>query len=146
MFNFIASGYWEVREGTATFIDKNAQPITQELDLKDIYAEKQFSYSCSKLTIRSKVEDKQIQLTFDGFQLQPFANPSNRKGNTVHYIFADSSDCEPWMTLGLWMGLITLFWFTTIIFIGVYALSTVSSPDRFENPKAKTLIITNVDE
>ena len=89
----------------------------------------------------------QISINFHRFQLQPFRNPRN--SDHVHqkqYVFTESFDCQVWFTLPLWMGVITLAVLFAILFIGVYYVSIINTPDRFENPKGKPLIIANVDE
>lgn len=76
-------------------------------------------------------------LTFRRFQVQPFANEGK---------FVESSDCSVWFTLPIWMSLIIILILLTILYSGVSALVSITTPDRFENPKNRPLVITNFDE
>ncbi|XP_054153340.1 uncharacterized protein LOC128952041 [Oppia nitens] len=137
------SDYWFVSSGNLTY--KN---IVYTMDFRSVAAETIFSYSCGQLVVwgRTGPTDKTgLILKFSRFQLQPFTGPETvgpRKG----YIFTDGYHCETWMTLPLWMGLLTLILLFAILFFGIYFISIVNTPDRFENPKGKPLIISNLDE
>ncbi|CAG2109580.1 unnamed protein product [Medioppia subpectinata] len=135
-------GYWRVTKGSA-FIQTSKSSDEFTLDVNEITAGDKFSYSCSQLKIASKntSNSAQIRLKFSEFQLQPFENPVNKK-----IVFTSSESCEVWMTLPLWMGLITLSLLTVILLLGLYLLYRVATPDRFENPKGKPLIVAAADE
>ncbi|XP_054169263.1 uncharacterized protein LOC128966437 [Oppia nitens] len=150
----IRNGFWRISNGLAFVTLPSKEEIKYELRVNEITAEDMFSYSCSQLKISSLVNDEsskyaftQLILKFKNFQLQPFDNPLNKMSNNkVKYVFTASSDCQVWMSLPLWMGFFTLILFTIILLIGVYFLWRINSPDRFENPKGKPLIISSSDE
>ncbi|CAG2111623.1 unnamed protein product, partial [Medioppia subpectinata] len=140
------SNYWNIKYANVTYksSDTATPDVYDMLTAGDITAEYNFGFSCTKLTIQSpslddkgaKVE-KRIALTFSRFQLQPFLSKK---------IFTESFNCETWMTMPLWMGLLTLIMLFTILFVGVYFVSIVNTPDRFENPKSKPLMINTSED
>ncbi|CAG2180917.1 unnamed protein product, partial [Oppiella nova] len=134
-------GYWFVSKGTAV-VGSARDNQDYELNVNGITAANKLSYSCSNLKIDGLDDVEDISIVFNKFQLQPFENPVNPK----KYIFTDSDACEVFMTVPLWMGLLTISLFLIILLLGLYMLWRVSPPDRFENPKGKALILTTVDE
>jgi len=112
-----------------------------------------FSRSCGKekfFLTREDTTDPKVKktitavLSFDRFQLQPFVRDEVTDFSKIK--FNASSDCATWFTLPLISALIVVLILLSILYSGVTALMSISTPDRFENPKGKGLIITNFDE
>ncbi|KAF7491570.1 hypothetical protein SSS_10268 [Sarcoptes scabiei] len=103
-----------------------------------------FSFSCSSKLYRLYLNNNRsleyADLIFDRFQMQPFVDPKSEN------IFEESYDCAVWFTLPIFSSLIIILLLVLILFIGIRALISIETPDRFENPKSKGLIITGADE
>ena len=61
-------------------------------------------------------------------------------------MFEKSFDCAVWFTLPIISSLIVSLLLILILFFGIRAVMSISTPDRFENPKSKGLILGAVDE
>ncbi|XP_067684573.1 V-type proton ATPase subunit S1-like [Haliotis asinina] len=99
-----------------------------------------FSYHCSDLTLSplNMTKGKEYApLKFDGLQFQPFGV---RNGQ-----FSDAWDCVGFFTTPIFMGLVPVLIFTIILFMGMYMISQLSTMDRFDDPKGKTITV-NVNE
>lgn len=68
-------------------------------------------------------------------QIQP-----HKKGD-VNEVFDDSFDCVTFFTIPIWMGIVVSLLFIVITNIGVYALFSVRTMDRFDDPKGKTITV-----
>lgn len=142
-FKLFHGGYWQLDETS-----KNSKVIYQNdytfiLDGNSINAGHGFSYSCNELNVRSqKVIDARsenpvtLRLFLKRFQVQPYPE-MNKK-----LVFHDSFDCSTWFTIPLLSSLAVSILLTVILAIGVYALLMIKTPDRFENPKGKTITVT----
>ncbi|KAH9388764.1 V-type proton ATPase subunit [Tyrophagus putrescentiae] len=125
----------EATIGTEEYVTKN----------QVISVSKSFSFSCQKYEIKlvpkkeKSGQYESVHVTLEGFQVQPFHNGTKMR-------FLDSDDCAVWFTLPIWSSLIVTLLLVTILYFGIIALMSISTPDRFENPKGRTLIITNFDE
>lgn len=75
------------------------------------------------------------------FQIQPFFNSEDKEVK-----FKENSNCAVWFTIPMWSGLIVILILIAILYSGIMALMSIITPDRFENPKGRQLIITNVEE
>lgn len=108
----------------------------------DVTAGHSFSFSCSRLRLNSgrATLDRpwNVDLQIHRFQLQPFNGTGRR-------VFEDSFDCATWFTIPLWTGFLVTLLFTAILSFGVFALLEIKTPDRFENPKGKTITVTATD-
>lgn len=151
VFSLEKGSYWELLDGES----RNTQPKSKvvvynfnndgksiEFSLRptEITASDEHSFSCADLELRStKPKDQKytLILKLKRFQVQPFQLPDNKKK-----VFADSYDCSTWFTIPLWVGFLVTLFFTAILAFGVYALMDIKTPDRFENPKGKTITIT----
>ena len=145
-FSITEGGDWFLNENKSKIIISNSG---EAIDSKCLYfkdtgieAANQFSYSCSNLSVIMKDNSTPnveylIELKIRRFQVQPFSLPPEKK-----LVFADSFDCSTWFTIPLWVGLLVTLLFTSILATGVYALMGIKTPDRFENPKGKTITIT----
>ncbi|KAH9423442.1 V-type proton ATPase subunit [Dermatophagoides pteronyssinus] len=105
-----------------------------------------FSYSCSKKSYRLFINnsyvpgEKFVEIQFNRFQIQPFVRTKSLK------MFEKSFDCAVWFTLPIISSLIVSLLLILILFFGIRAVMSISTPDRFENPKSKGLILGAVDE
>nr|XP_027193736.1 uncharacterized protein LOC113788480 [Dermatophagoides pteronyssinus] len=105
-----------------------------------------FSYSCSKKSYRLFINnsyvpgEKFVEIQFNRFQIQPFVRSKSLK------MFEKSFDCAVWFTLPIISSLIVSLLLILILFFGIRAVMSISTPDRFENPKSKGLILGAVDE
>jgi V-type H+-transporting ATPase S1 subunit len=116
------------------------------LDSLDIGASYYFNYACSKPNALMYSEDRENQpiytLQFLNFQLQPFKYSSKNKKDE----FTDNvDDCVAFFSAGVWMALLTLLLFILIILSGVIMLSNMTTVNRFEDPRAKQLVIIPKD-
>ncbi|XP_062571633.1 V-type proton ATPase subunit S1-like [Saccostrea cucullata] len=126
------SGYWSVVEATLTLNDQ-----TNNISLDSVSAPKGFSYHCSSLGKAGNSTGANITVSFDGFQLQPFG--------VVNYQFSDGWDCVPFFTEVIWMGIISTAVLLLILLHGFSMLTSVTTQDRFDDPKGKTITV-NVNE
>lgn len=103
-----------------------------------------FSFSCSKLELMSHratiKKPRTLTLVISRFQLQPF-----RLTGKQDRVFEDSFDCATWFTIPVWTGFLVILLFTAILSFGVFALLDIKTPDRFENPKGKTITVSATD-
>ena len=127
------------------------------LHSKELQAPDGFSFSCARLELQSKIRlrvkeqveeskagktnkkekeeevvKESIRLHVDRFQIQPFNSEK---------VFASSFDCSTLFTIPQFAGLFSLFAFTFITAIGIYALSRIQAMERFDNLKNINLIV-----
>lgn len=101
-----------------------------------------FSYHCSSLSVQgyqneSDSKGDTVTLTFTEFQLQPF--------NIKKDQFSQAWDCVPFFTAGIWMGISVTIFIVAILFFGMTMLANITTQDRFDDPKGKTITV-NVSE
>lgn len=152
---YSASLEWQfdtLRDGDWYLNDKKSQIVLSGQDIQGTYkfqdseleAANQFSFSCSSFSVRSDNSSRNaenlMELRIKRFQVQPFTLDKELK-----MIFADSFDCSTWFTIPVWVGFLVTLLFTAILSFGVYGVMSIKTPDRFENPKGKTITITATD-
>lgn len=151
VFSLKKGSHWELLDGESRKTQPTSQVVVHNfandgksvpfsLRPTEISASDEHSFSCVDLELRStKPKDQKytLILKLKRLQVQPFKLPDNKKK-----VFADSYDCSTWFTIPLWIGFLVILFFTTILAFGVYALMDIKTPDRFENPKGKTITIT----
>jgi len=145
-------GWWDVESLT---LDATGPMITGEplnvnwtgalMQSVGIGASKYFNYACSKPLKMYYSTNKETgpiyTLEFMNFQLQPFTFTS-KSGDG----FSDNvDDCVAFFSAGVWMALCTLLIFVLVIISGVVMLSNMSTVNRFDDPKAKQLVIIPKD-
>jgi hypothetical protein len=110
-----------------------------EIELKNNYMEAPlgFSYSCGDLVLTAKNKSYDVTLVMKGFQVQPYE---------VKGVFSESFDCVPFFTIPIWMGIFVSIIFIVITNIGVYALFSVRTMDRFDDPKGKPITVGNTND
>ncbi|XP_015913429.1 V-type proton ATPase subunit S1 [Parasteatoda tepidariorum] len=97
-----------------------------------IEAPLKYSFNCGELKLKT-TNDTNVIITMQEFQVQPF--PTDSSG------FSESFDCVSFFTVPIWMGVFVSLLFIIIINIGVYALFSVHTMDRFDDPKGKTISV-----
>ncbi|GFR75725.1 V-type proton ATPase subunit S1 [Elysia marginata] len=104
-----------------------------------------YSYHCSRMkmyvdTIRHK-ELKDYEGTYvilNGLQMQPF--------NVQHDAFFNAQDCVGFFSRAIWMGIFSSLILLAILFFGVMMVLNLSTPDRFDDPKGKTIVIAQAED
>ncbi|CAH3039223.1 unnamed protein product [Porites lobata] len=86
-----------------------------------------YSYSCVNVTLSSGTSS----LIFSQFQVQPF----NVKNGTFAYAY----DCTGFFTIPIFMGLIVVGVLLIILFVGILAMFSLTTMDRFDDPKGPTI-------
>lgn len=66
--------------------------------------------------------------------MEPFTKNSTRT-------FSEASDCVGWYTGPIWSGLIVSFILVMILTYGIGMMSYVTTMDRFDDPKGKTMTV-----
>ena len=99
---------------------------------KSIGAPMKFSYHCPG-RIAFVDPDNMIELTMFDIQIQP---------TTLNAKFSDAYDCITFTTVPIWSGLLVSFTVIVGLFIGIGALASIKTMDKFDNHKTKQLCIT----
>nr|KAG5711488.1 hypothetical protein BaRGS_025915 [Batillaria attramentaria] len=78
-----------------------------------------------------------------------FFNASYSNGSAYAYLTSISfclltmklDDCTGWFTTAIWMGIIPVALNIIVLLLGMYMIASLSTNDRFDDPKGKTLTI-----
>ena len=137
--------HWHLDEnGTEVTVTIGEKKARLSLRNTHVTAGSRFSFSCSRLLLKSPRASFDtpwsLEMKIHRFQLQPFKTDDTEKG-----VFADSFDCSTWFTIPVWTGFLILLFFTAILAFGIFALLEIKTPDRFENPKGKTITVSATD-
>ncbi|GFO21779.1 V-type proton ATPase subunit s1 [Plakobranchus ocellatus] len=104
-----------------------------------------YSYHCSSMKLYvDNIRDESLKsfkhtfVELDGFQMQPF----NIQGNA----FFNAQDCVGFFTRGIWMGIFTSIILLSILMFGTLMVLNLSTPDRFDDPKGKTIVIAQTED
>ncbi|RUS87975.1 hypothetical protein EGW08_004253 [Elysia chlorotica] len=104
-----------------------------------------YSYHCSSMKmyvdyIRNKglVNYAGSYVVLNGLQMQPF--------NVQKGAFFNAQDCVGFFTRGIWMGIFSSLILLAILFFGVMMVLNLSTPDRFDDPKGKTITIAQAED
>lgn len=94
-----------------------------------------FSYTCSSgLKMLSSVSD--AELAWHGLQIEAAFGENSLKQ------FSDPWDCVGYMSPAIWSGIFVVFILLFIIFIGFSWVYDIKTMDRFDDPKGKTITVT----
>lgn len=110
-----------------------------------IQATRGFCYHCTKLrtardyTVKDYNGTSLVDITLNGFQIEAF-NPFNT--SVADAFTNDVWDCVEFFTIPIWMGIITTLILLTILFYGITMISNITTMDRFDDPKGKTITVT----
>ncbi|KAL4226778.1 ATPase [Mactra antiquata] len=108
-----------------------------------IQATRGFCFHCTKLSPQMWLKgyndtDLSVSLKLHGFQIEafnPLSNSTTRFSNNVW-------DCVPFFTTPIWMGILTTIVLVLILFYAMTMLSNLTTMDRFDDPKGKTITVT----
>ncbi|XP_041349789.1 V-type proton ATPase subunit S1-like [Gigantopelta aegis] len=133
---------WSLQNLTVSVDSANQSNSVKDLlmNVRELYMDLpvKFSYHCSLMTLTSIDKNgTYVKITFNGFQFQPFRSKGNR--------FGDGWDCVGYFTTPILMGLLPVAMLVFILFCGMYMLAGLSTMDRFDDPKGKTVNV-NVQE
>lgn len=103
---------------------------TQVLHIKKPYIFRSFSYSCGGVTVFT---DGSSWLYIHDLQVQPVIKNGR---------FDDAYNCVPFTTGPIWSGLFVTALLGFGLFVGLTALSSIKTMDKFDNSKTKQLTIT----
>ncbi|KAK7101680.1 V-type proton ATPase subunit S1-like [Littorina saxatilis] len=128
---------WEMEAAMLTL--KNGSELVNDDDMLvtrgyDMVVPLLYSFHCSSMQwyVSTKANSSQTQVTLGGFQIQPF--------NTTEG-FRLSQDCVGWFSTAIWMALVPVGLNIIILLFGMYMLSSLTTNDRFDDPKSKPLNI-----
>jgi len=96
-----------------------------------------FSYTCNKSKLKN-VEGETIHtLSFGPYQVQYGAAMESK----AQPYFSRAIDCTPVFGEMVWITVIAMVVFTTILAFGLYFVVSIEVPSRFETPRSRQLII-----
>lgn len=72
------------------------------------------------------------------FQVEVFNPLSNSTTRFTDNVW----DCVEFFTIPIWMGIITTLLLVMILFYGMTMISNLTTMDRFDDPKGKTITVT----
>jgi len=99
-----------------------------------------FSYTCQDGSFyHSNITgDSRVTLQLNNFQLQAFVSNKTVK-------FGDPMDCVGFFTIPIWMSIFVTILLLAILGFGVQMVMSINTMDRFDDPKGKTIAVSNVD-
>lgn len=109
---------------------------TYNLSTQEVVAPLTFSYRCGGETVFQDVNGT-ASLTLYDMQVQP--RTSIRR-------FSDAYNCVPFMTGPIWSGIFVSSILGIGLIIGLNALGSIKTMDKFDNSKTKQLTITVIGE
>jgi len=132
-------GYWVISRLEMTFSNKTGEePETVDLnfDPLSLRTPMTYSFSCSHpdwLVPKNKTQGSAPYISFIGLQVQAFGIENSG--------FGPYNDCEGFFGVGVWMALISLAVMIAILVFGLIMLSDITTMDRYDDPKGKTIIV-----
>jgi len=126
---------WLLEFDSVTYGDKN-QTLPLELPW-DKVSNFTFSYTCNKSKLKNVEGDTIHTLSFGPYQIQYGAAMESK---TQPY-FSRAIDCTPVFGEMVWITVIAMVVFTTILAFGLYFVVSIDVPSRFETPRSRQLII-----
>jgi len=136
-------GYWFISSSSITLETTNWPLKSYELKSTDIFTPVGFSYHCTpKLTIakskKNTENNETIVVEMNGFQLQPFRKPGKNS-------FGDWYDCQGFFTEAIWAAIFLGLVIAAVLAWAISMLADVKGPDRFDDPKGKTITVSATD-
>jgi len=136
------TGYWNIEKAvmdySSTIDGKSYGQTGVTLKSADISSPFGFSYHCTpKLALAVNIE-RTIIFETNGLQLEPF------KANNADS-FGDWYDCQGFFTVAIWAGIFLGLVIAAMLAWAISMLADVKSPDRFDDPKGKTITISATD-
>lgn len=124
---------WGIHKMDLTVLREDGRKKTFQLEVeREIYAGKDFSYSCNDLQLETRWKstpganetkgEPHGWLSLQRFQLQPFPESPER-------IFADSFDCAVWFTIPTLLGFILFIFMLSLGIYPAYLLANIEPGD-----------------
>jgi V-type H+-transporting ATPase S1 subunit len=145
-FEFVRSGdldpgYWIIDRFLMTYMNGSDQstPVQAEMDLSVMtdWTPVGLSYSCSQVDQvkprNTTAEGSKVFLMFQHFQIQAYGVTEDHFG---HY-----NDCQGFFSIGIWMAIICIAVLIAIVLFGIIMLSSITTMDRYDDPKGKTIMV-----
>ncbi|KAK4875017.1 hypothetical protein RN001_011439 [Aquatica leii] len=125
------SSYWYINSVEVEFVD--AQIKTYNLTMnQELTAPRRFSYHCGGSAVFTDVENS-IELHLFDVQAQPDAH---------NHRFNDAYNCVPFTTVPILSGIFVTFILEIGLIVGLTAINSIKTMDKFDNHKTKQLTIT----
>ncbi|XP_076468833.1 V-type proton ATPase subunit S1-like [Babylonia areolata] len=130
---------WEIKEAKLSINSSGAGEMVKDAVMVtrgyDSVMSLLYSFHCSSMEWYPKNTSEPMVATIilGGFQVQPF----NVQGGK----FLLSQDCVGWFSTAIWMALFPTAIHIAILLFGMYMIMSLSTNDRFDDPKGKALII-----
>lgn len=133
------AGYWYLKEASISLKISGQEENFEKLKVAHIFAPMRFSYHCTPKTnlISENGTNSQVSLEMNGFQLQPFGITNDKFGNWY--------DCQGFFTEAIWAGILIGLLIALVLAWAISMLADVRTPDRFDDPKGKTITISATD-
>ncbi|CBY09840.1 unnamed protein product [Oikopleura dioica] len=126
---------WFLEFDGLTYGDKN-QTLPIELPW-DKVSNFTFSYTCNKSKLKNVEGETIHMLLFGPYQIQYGAAMESK----AQPYFSRAIDCTPVFGEMVWITVIAMVVFTTILAFGLYFVVSIEVPSRFETPRSRQLII-----
>jgi V-type H+-transporting ATPase S1 subunit len=134
-------GYWYVSQMLMSYTNVTKQESllsTSGIDPTPLgysyHCHQQPAFTSKNLTAGSS----KVSISFSSFQIQMFMNNGTDK-------FGFYNDCIGFFTIPIWMFIICTAIMLAILFFGIIMLSSITTMDRYDDPKGKTISITATD-
>uniref|UniRef100_A0A0N4ZCC2 Ac45-VOA1_TM domain-containing protein n=1 Tax=Parastrongyloides trichosuri TaxID=131310 RepID=A0A0N4ZCC2_PARTI len=102
-----------------------------------------YGYACSQTPAVFAPADgnNQVGMTLNGFQIQMIPAVANADGSIKYGFVHNMNDCVPTFSIGSWMSIISALILAGVLLFGFLMLNSVQTMDRFDDPKAKQIVI-----
>ncbi|KAH3880141.1 hypothetical protein DPMN_004054 [Dreissena polymorpha] len=149
---------WKSMRGSLSLVSKdgpkhaNLSNLSMDYDIESL---KGYCYHCGKLvpkpSIRNYTDNNTIpagdvdavELILYRFQLDISFNATLRNMSNENTTFsADVWECVEFFTIPIWMGLLSSLILMMVLFYGITMISNITTMDRFDDPKGKTITVT----
>lgn len=134
-----------VEGGTAPHSNVSLNNATLSHEGMDLAIPILYSWHCTEMTLPvDTIYQKDLKslqgtyIRFIGYQLQPFSIQNNR--------FFDAQDCVPYFTRAIWMFLFSSIFLVSILIFGVRMVLSLSTMDKYDDPKGKTISVAQGTE
>ncbi|KAB0794646.1 hypothetical protein PPYR_11485 [Photinus pyralis] len=126
-------GYWYFNFVEVVLVDADPEVKKYNLTLNtEVMAPRRFSYHCGGSAVFIDAENN-VELHLFDVQAQPDAH---------NHRFSDAYNCVPFTTVPIWSGIFVTFIMGLGLLVGLTALNSIKTMDKFDNHKTKQLSIT----
>ncbi|XP_052781382.1 V-type proton ATPase subunit S1-like [Mya arenaria] len=151
---------WKSTRGTVDLTPSSEGVTLTGMDVDyNIESIRGFCFHCARLYTKPSVRNftsnatvypsdvEKITLTMTRFQIEVSFNTSKGLGgrdftNTSIPFSTDVWECVEFFTVPIWMGIISTLFLILILFYGLTMIANITTMDRFDDPKAKTITVT----